>query len=204
MGREATCRCEWGGEEAEVRALLETDALILRGGMRRSIQFASMEAVLVQGESLQFRVGPDTFALKLGAKAAASWAKAIAEPPTLAKKLGISSGTRIAVFGVVDDAALQEAFAQAASEGGGAVQLIFLVVRTAEELQSQLDRSNGLVSTDSAIWVVFPKGKNKAIGEMLVRETLRALGMVDTKVASVSHQLTALRFSPRRPERRRG
>jgi len=115
MGREATCRCRWGSEEAEVRALLETQELILRGGMRRSVPLASIRNVSAEADSLRFQVGADRVALKLGAPLAVRWAKAITDPPTLAKKLGISNGKQIRILGSIKDEALQRAFEQAAS-----------------------------------------------------------------------------------------
>src|SRR3954464_6295898 len=114
MGREATCRCRWGLEEADVRVLLETHDLILRGGMRRCVPLASLREVSSEADSLQFRVGPDRVTLQLGTQAAARWAKAIAEPPSLAKKLGISSEKRIRILGCTEDEGLRQAFEQAA------------------------------------------------------------------------------------------
>jgi hypothetical protein len=200
MGREATCRCQWGIEEAEVRALLETHELILRGGMRRSVSLGSIQNVSAKADSLRFQVGEDWVTLKLGTQAAARWAEAIANPPTLAKKLGISSGKRIRTFGFTQDEALREAFKQARSEPGGEADLLFFVVRTPEELEEHLTRSQILKAPDRSVWIVYPKGKGKEINEAHVRETMRSHGMVDTKVASVSEDLTALRFSHRKGE----
>jgi hypothetical protein len=44
---------------------------------------------------------------------------------------------------------------------------------------------------------MYPKGAGKPIGETEIRETLRRAGWMDTKVASVSATLTALRFNAR-------
>jgi hypothetical protein len=79
---------------------------------------------------------------------------------------------------------------------------LFLLVRTTEELEEYLSRSATEMADRATVWVVYPKGRRQGITETHVRETLRARGMVDTKVASVSDELTALRFSRRNAERR--
>ena len=44
------------------------------------------------------------------------------------------------------------------------------------------------------VWVIYPKGR-KELTEAQVRNYGRAMAMMDTKVASFSSMLTALRFS---------
>ena len=45
MGREAICTCDWAGEVTEVKALLETSEIILRGGIRKRIPFTEYFAM---------------------------------------------------------------------------------------------------------------------------------------------------------------
>ena len=198
MGREASCRCQWEGEEADVKALLETEELILRGAIRRNIPFSAIRDLEVDGEGLTFRVGTDRVALKLGSPAAARWARAIAEPPSLASKLGIANGKRVRTLGSFADEALNVALSQATPAQDGQPELILLLARTPKELDDLLTRCEGEVTSGASIWVLYPKGKGKALAESHVRDTLRARGMVDTKVASVSAELTGLRFSHRK------
>src|SRR4051794_12231474 len=106
MGREASCHCRWGTEEANVVALLETHELILRGGMRRKVALSSIHDLSVNEESLTFRVDSDRVELELGKQAAGRWARAIAEPPSLASKLGILNRRHVKVLGQVEDDAL--------------------------------------------------------------------------------------------------
>ena len=47
MGREAVCTCDWAGTVAEVKALLETSELILRGEIRRRVPFHEIKDVRV-------------------------------------------------------------------------------------------------------------------------------------------------------------
>jgi hypothetical protein len=66
MGREATCMCAWNGELAQVKALLETHELILRGALRRRVSFADMKLVRAEAGRLSFCVGIDRVSLALG------------------------------------------------------------------------------------------------------------------------------------------
>ena len=209
MGREATCHCVWGGEGASCKVLLETHELIVRGPLRRSVPIATLTAVSVRGEQLHFRAGEDEVALSLGATLAASWAKKLTTaPPTLAAKLGISSSTRVAIFGELSAQELHEAVAVSSrakntradvgvSDLGvadlGVSDLILAEVRTIDDLRQLLGRYAGYQG-EPPIWIIYPKGKGKPLTEAEIRGTLRNEGFIDTKVASVSLTLTALRF----------
>jgi hypothetical protein len=48
------------------------------------------------------------------------------------------------------------------------------------------------------IWMVYAKGPGHPLNESAIRSYLRTNGMMDTKVASVSSELTALRFTIRK------
>jgi hypothetical protein len=138
--------------------------------------------------------------LSLGGKPRLVWAGAITEPPTLAKKLGISTSKAIAVFGSLQDEALEDAFTKATPSLGRESELIFLLAQTPEQLETLLKRCEAEMTSRTPVWVVYPKGKGKPLSESHIRATLRGEGMVDTKVASVSANVTALRFSRRKAE----
>lgn len=197
MGREASCRCKWGSEETDVKVLLETHELLFKGGLKRKVALSDLQDVSVLDERLCFQVGEDRVALHLGAQVAGRWAKAIAEPPSLAKKLGVSGQTQIATVGVIDDENLRTALAEGISTRPSAAELLFAVVRTSDELKSVLKGCESELANGSPLWVIYPKGRGKDLGEAYIRTTLRDRGMIDTKVASVSDGLTALRFSKR-------
>jgi hypothetical protein len=81
VGREATIHAQVGGEAGEVHALLESRELILRGAIRRHYPKTAIERVRVDGDALCFIAVGEDVRLELGARSAASWAKAIEEPP---------------------------------------------------------------------------------------------------------------------------
>ncbi len=108
MGREATCMCEWNGEMARVKALIEPPELILRGEIRRRLPFPELRQLRAEGGALRFKFGRDVVTLKLDTKTAEKWVKAIlAPPPSLAKKLGITPESTIWMIGEIDDGRLK-------------------------------------------------------------------------------------------------
>jgi len=62
-------------------------------------------------------------------------------------------------------------------------------------LHQTLNQARAQLSKAVPIWIVYAKGKGHAIDESAIRSLLRANGMMDTKIASVSATLTAIRFN---------
>jgi hypothetical protein len=200
MGREATCQCQWAQQAASCKVLLETHELIVRGSIRRSVPIASLRQISVRGDDLLFRAGEDDVTLNLGSTLAQSWAKKLtAPPPTLAAKLGISSATYLALIGdfeTIGSEDLKTAIAAAALTDGKDADLILASIKTSADLNYTLDRYS-IYASDPPIWLIYRKGPNKPLTETEIRSTLRHEGFIDTKVASVSQTLTALRFIKR-------
>ena len=202
MGREATCMCEWNGEPAQVKALLETHELILRGGIRRRAPFAEMKAVKAEGGRLSFLIGSDRVSLELGEPAAAKWAHVLLKPPpSLAKKLGIMPDSAVLVIGTIDDDALHHALAEANSTARGKADLILARANTPAELAAAFNRAADLTRDGVPLWIAYRKGRGHAINESDVRSAGLAASLVDVKVASVSAELTALKFVKRKQHR---
>jgi hypothetical protein len=198
MGREATCKCQWSGTTANVKALLESTELILRGEIRKRIPFTEIQSLKVQSDCLTFTVHGEPVSLSLGEAAATRWATTIKSPPTLAHKLGITASTTVHVIGKVDDEALKTALAEAGKTSTRKGNLIIARVDTPEALHAALPKSSAALLEGAPLWVVYPKGPGHKINETLVRSTLLANNLVDTKVAAVSPRLTALRFNHRK------
>jgi hypothetical protein len=200
MGREATCICTWRDITADVTALLESTELILRGEIRRHIPLSSIKNLHAENGTLSFSIGDHSLALKLGGDTASKWAKSIANPPTLAKKFGITADTSVWMLGEADDSALYAALTEAkiVKDSGApdkSVDLILARIDTPGDLASALRKSAKPISKGAALWLIYHKGKGHALTEAGVRGAARDIGLIDTKVASVSSTLTALRFS---------
>lgn len=175
--------------------LLEGHELILRSGIRRRVSLSAISGVAARGSTLAFTVGNDQVELRLGVEAAGRWAKAIQTlAPSLAGKLGISRATRLLVVGKIESDELKEAVAGAAPAGEKEVDLVLLCVNS----QSELQQCFAARTYTSPLWIVYPKGAKSEMKESALRDLLRSRGFVDTKVASVSAKLTALRFAKRK------
>lgn len=196
MGREAVARCAIGAQSEDVKALLESRELILRGAaLKRRYALADLQRPRVEGDALCFEAGAEAVALQLGAAEAARWLQRITTPPpTLAAKLGIGPESPAAVFGSVDDdAELAAALQGARCEDPQQASVLVAVVLTAEELAAALRLHAGLPCR--GLWLVHAKGgKSAALGDGAIREALRALGYKDTKSCAVSERLTATRY----------
>jgi hypothetical protein len=181
--------------------LLETSELILRGDIRRRVQFGKMKQVKVQADCLCFKVGLEAVQLVLGASAAAKWAAAITSPPpSLARKLGVTDKTVVQVIGSVDDENLKSALAEAARIADKDADLIVACVDTPDSMQDVFKRARAALLRSVPIWMVYAKGSGHALNETAIRDFLRGKGLMDTKVASVSPGLTALRFNVRKSD----
>lgn len=194
MGREATCECTVAGVTAKVKALLETEEIILRGNIRMRAPLRALQNVRVESESLHFNLDKDPIQLRLGAVAAKSWARKIASPPsTLAGKLGIT-GKIVRTIGPAEKP-IYSALESAAQVRGENPDIIIACIDTPESLASTLREAKKQLARSIPIWLVYRKGPGHPINEAIIRTTLRAQGLMDTKVASVSEFLTALRFN---------
>jgi hypothetical protein len=201
VGREAVCTCDWAGTVAEVRALLETTELILRGDIRKRVAFQKIEGVKVVSDGLCFMVDTERVQLVLGGSVAAKWAATITGPPaSLARKLGITDKTVVRTIGSIDDENLKVALKEAARVSSEGANLIVACVDTPESLKKVLKQAGDALANSVPIWIVYPKGSGHLLNEGAIGTALRGNGLMDTKVASVSSTLTALKFNLRKSD----
>lgn len=191
MGREAVISATAGEDAGEVRAILESGALILRGAFRRRWPMAAMTGARVEDGALLLTAAGEPVRLELGAQAAA-WAKALATPPpSLRSKLGLDKGKAL-VVGPVEDAELSAALKDARVASLEEATLVVAVIGSEADLARALAALEG--RRDRPLWVVYPKGRGVAFGDAAIRSALRAAGMMDTKACAVSERLTATRY----------
>jgi hypothetical protein len=199
MGREAICKCDWAGTVAEVKALLESGEIILRSGIRRRVPLTELQGVKALSDRLCFSAGHEQVQLFLGSTAAGKWASAILAPPVgLARKFGIKNKTVVRTMGSIDDDTLKSALAEAARVSATDADLIVAYVDTPASLRATLQEAKAQLLKAVPIWMVYAKGPGHSLSESAIRALLRASGMMATKVASVSTELTGLRFSLRK------
>ena len=104
MGQEIHCKARIDGRAQDVKALFETEEILVRGATRMVIPLKKVGSVDVAGDTLQVRWDSHEASLHLGEAMATKWAEKIRNPKSRLDKLGIKPGLRVTVLGV-DDAA---------------------------------------------------------------------------------------------------
>jgi hypothetical protein len=199
MGREALIDYVSGKERAQVRAHLDSFSLQLSGGKKLTVPLADVRAAKAVGNDLKIESKSATFALTLGAKEAAAWAKKILNPPTLAAKLGIKPDKSVLIVGErlaeIDEAVAKAAKIDradaltAAKSKAAAIAILVLVPTTTEK---QIAAAAKVLGAATALWFVYRKG-TKPNGDDIIMFA-RKSGLKDTKVARISETHAGLRF----------
>lgn len=193
MGREADIWAEVGDEAGSVRALLESDALILRSSIRRRYLRRDLERVEVDGDALTFTCCGAAVRLHMGVKIASGWREAImTPPPTLRSKLRLECGARAMLIGINGDVALREALDGVLVTDIGTADMIVACVEAGSDLDAALDLH--ALRQSLPIWAVYRKGPKVFFGATFTRERMRAAGFRDTKTCAVSEVRTATRY----------
>ncbi len=196
MGREAICTIHFRGGAAEGKALLEGEALILRGDIRGRFPRSAITGIEVQGDTLALVADGQPLALDLGAKEAARWHAALLKPaPTLAEKLGIGPVSRVFVVGSLSDPDLAATVDPARAPSLAQAQMLLAVVLAACDLEDAL--ATARMAPTLPLWCVYRKGE-APVSDGMIRSRLRNEGMIDTKSCAVSELLTATRYGFRK------
>jgi hypothetical protein len=115
----------------------------------------------------------------------------------LLDKLGVRPGTRVAILGVDDPAAIDPIADRAGGFDTEAVEAGYDLVLLAADASADLDRLTDLarrIQPAGAIWVVSRKGRTATLRDVEVIAAARAAGLVDNKVVAFSETHTALRL----------
>ena len=198
MGREAETFAHWQGQSGEVRALLESGEVILRGGIRDRIARSAITGMAVDSGDLRLQTDRGPLVLELGAVEAARWLAALQKPaPSLAQKLGLGAGRLAFVLGRVEEAVLAEALAGASTPVLADAGLLVAVLDTPGDLAAAYGLAQS--APHLMIWCLYPKGRASAvtdasITDATVRGYFRERGYIDSKSCAVSESLTATRY----------
>src|SRR6478752_5496432 len=176
-----------GGVPAR-RALLETDELIVRSPFRLTVPRAGIRSATAAGEALEVVYDGGALTLRLGEREAAKWAADIANPKTLADKLGVKAGQRVRLVGGAD----AELVGAGRLVADGEADVAFLAAEAPSEL-TQIARLRDEIARDGAIWVIRPKGRDD-LTEGMVIAAGRGAGMHDIKIARISNTHTGMKF----------
>ena len=194
MGREAEGHAVWRGVSGAVRAILESDALTLRGEVRATLRREGLTGWRAEGEDLCLLADGAPLTLTLGAKEAAAWVRALDKPlPSLAAKLGVSPDAQALMIGGPAPREIADAVAGSVALAPERAALIIAVLNGPEDLQAALQagQHHGL-----RVWCVHGKGKGAAVTDSSVREAFRGAGWMDIKSCAVSGTFTATLYRP--------
>ena len=133
-------------------------------------------------------------------------AEGAAEPGTpQLRKLGIVPGARWAVVGA-DPGWRFETAPDAASEvsGSAPADVVLVFVRAAAELDAALVEQEQRIHPAGALWIAWPRkaaGHVSDLSDAVVREAALARRLVDTKVAALDYDWSALKLVWRKEAR---
>lgn len=178
----------YDGRQAEAKALLETDELIVRSPFRLKVPRSEIAAATAEGDLLRVRYAGGTLELELGEREAAKWANDIANPKTLADKLGVKTSQRVRLVGGADG----ELVGKGVLVEQGEADVMFLQLGAPADL-ARIDQLQHEIARDGGIWVIRPKGRDD-LTEAMVIAAGREAGLQDIKIARVSATLTAMKF----------
>ena len=192
MGAEARTTLKIGRQSFAGTVQLETDELRFRGDTRLRIALRDVQAVSTKDGVVRIEHTNGVACFVLGA-AAEQWAEKIRSPRTLADKLGVKRGMRVAVMHVEDETVLAELGGSGAelvtgSVPHGAAMVLFRVERP--QALSQLAEITARIARDGAIWVVHPRGV-PAVADTVIFAAAKSAGLTYTKVVRFSDTDTA-------------
>ena len=193
MGIETTCRVS-----AELKVLLETDEIIVRG----RIPFSAITSAKADGGRLVLRTSSGDIELDVGSSAE-RWVEKIKSPKSLIDKLGVKHDANVSILGV-DDADFLEALTartEAVTRGrvNDASTIVFLGVERDRDLP-RIATVAAKLPAKAALWVIHPKGKD-GVADTAIFSAAKQAGLSYTKVARFSATHTAERLN--RPDTKR-
>jgi hypothetical protein len=198
MGRDVSTMVTVGGKIGPARAVLEHDAVILRGDLRQRIPRDQLTGWQTISDDLNLATTRGPVILHLGAEEAAAWARALNKPaPGLAQKLGLTSATRLWRAQPVTDPTLADALhACPTTTTAQGATLGLAMVMDVNDLDAVI--ATMTAHPDLPVWVVNAKGPKAAFGDTAIRTAMRAAGLIDTKTCAVSAALSATRYAWRK------
>jgi Protein of unknown function (DUF3052) len=193
VGAEARTTLKLGRQSFAGTALLETTELLFRGDTRLKIPLASILSAEARDGALHVTHSSGVAVLTLGDAVSARWAEKIRSPRSLADKLGVKAGMRVAILGVSDTTVLADVEGKGATLVRGRVPagapLVLWRIATPAAL-TRLPRIASAIARDGAIWVIHPRGK-KAVADTVIFAAAKTAGLTYTKVVRVSETDTA-------------
>jgi hypothetical protein len=194
MGQEAQIEYASGRLRAKVRAHLDSQALQLSGDKKLKLPLTLISTATVDGDQLKITAPGESFTLSLGAKDAATWARKILNPPSLADKLGLKAGKSVTLIGLMPP---EIATATKAAKPSKAIPKAFaadinIVSLPPGKEDALIVAASRALAPAQALWFIYEKGQ-PFNGDNLIAAARKAR-LKDTKVARISDTHAGLRF----------
>jgi hypothetical protein len=195
MGAEIICKVRFGKQEAEGKALLETNEVLFRGAFRLKIPFSSIKSAKAVDGELRLQTADGSAIFHLGS-AAEKWCDKILHPKSRIEKLGVKPAAKVSLLGEFEPEFAREVSGLTKSVSKGKVaadsEWIFLAADSKGELGG-ISRITKSMQGATGLWIVYPKGQTQ-ITESDVLAAGRKSGLKDVKVVGFSATHTALKF----------
>jgi hypothetical protein len=195
MGKELNCSVQFGKQQSEGKALLETTEILFRGEFRLKIPFSTIKSAKALDGELRLQTADGLAVFHLGA-AAEKWCDKILHPKSRIEKLGVKLGAKVTLLGEFDVEFLREVGTLTKSVSKGKAtsdsDWIFFATDSKADLAG-LTKISRSIQGATALWIVYPKGQ-KHITENDVLAAGRKAGLKDVKVVGFSPAHTALKF----------
>jgi hypothetical protein len=120
---------------------------------------------------------------------------------TLAQKMGVGEGTRIAAIGAPKHYAALLGRSAGSPRKGARYEIVHLFCDRKATLAARIAPAVAAVGEGGALWISWPKKSSPSFVDLTedgVREIVLPSGFVDVKVAAVDETWSALKFLRRR------
>src|SRR6266699_4174211 len=195
MGNEVTCNVQFGKQQSEGKALLETSEILFRGEFRLKIPFSTIQAAKGVDGELRLQTAQGAVVFGLG-PAAEKWRDKILHPKSRIEKLGLKPGARVSLLGEFETEFLREVAVLTKSVSREKVapnsEWVFFAADSKADFAA-LPKIAKTLQGAAALWIVYPKGQTH-ITENDVLAAGRKTGLKDVKVVGFSLTHTALKF----------
>jgi hypothetical protein len=186
---------QFGRQESEGKALLETSEVLFRGDFRLKIPFSTIKSAKAVDGELRLQTAEGLAVFHLG-PAAEKWCEKILHPKSRIEKLGVKPAAKVSLLGEFDAEFLREIARLTKSVNKGKLATDSDCIFFAAESKKDFGALAKLVKSmqgAAALWIVYPKGQ-KHITENDVIAAGRHSGLKDVKVVGFSPTHTALKF----------
>jgi hypothetical protein len=206
MAMESACKLQVGKEHYVGKVRMEADYIDFAGGTKYRFRLSETSGAHREGDTLCFGFHGHPVVIGLGdEKRAEHWMDYIAQPRTIADKLGVKEGHHVRVLNM-DDPELMNCLeikkTKLVKDPFARYDLVMLGVERPSELAKIEDLSENL-NPKGAIWVVLPKSirtVTKANVIAAVREAgLNHVETVDYSETQHAHKIVRRPQYPKRP-----